>query len=270
MTEELGERLLQAVASRDFSGLLFHGTGETLVGDLRPSSYDGLFWTADTPAVAQSYIPASGASQMYSAPSSTYDLEMRVRPQPHSLLLQAARQMSGLEPIEVEFDQYGRLKSWRLPPDWPTVAEAVAWLETLGYPAKGTHWVRMEKDIIQPADFLRQGTLVVLPSQGLRFKDIRRGIEGDLTDVEYHGHAAFSQAREEGYDGVLINDFAQTDEGNVGHWAWGIFDHALERTPRLLLPCVRSSYDDWAHETTSDVERWAAARGIETSPAMAM
>lgn len=265
MLEELEDRLSHGIAAQDLSGLLFHGTGETLEGDLRPGGYDGLFWTADCPAVAQSYIPKTGGSTLY-APPMSYEMELRVRPAPGSFLLMAARQMSGLEPLDVELDQTGWLKSWRLPEDWPTVGEVVEWLGGMGYEPGKTHWALVEKDVIRPAEYRMPGTLIVLPSEGLRFKDLRRGEEGDGMELEYHNHAGFALARDEGYDGVIINDFAQADEGNVGHASWGLFDHALARTPRLLLPCVRSDYKDWETGLTADIERWAAAR--ETVPTM--
>ena len=40
--------------------VLFHGTLERFWGTPRPGGYDGVLWAAESPAVAQSYIPKSG------------------------------------------------------------------------------------------------------------------------------------------------------------------------------------------------------------------
>jgi hypothetical protein len=42
-------------------GALFHGTCEELDGNtLQGGGYDNVFWTAETPSVAQAYIPSAG------------------------------------------------------------------------------------------------------------------------------------------------------------------------------------------------------------------
>lgn len=64
---------------------------------------------------------------------------------------------------------------------------------------------------------------------------VRRGDDGDLTDLEYHDHPAFARAQSAGYDGVIINDFAQTNVGNFGHVSCGINANGLRKLDFLRI-----------------------------------
>jgi len=58
----------------------------------------------------------------------------------------------------------------------------------------------------------------------LRILDISEG-EGDLLNLQYHKLDSFQQAKQDGYDGVKIDDFAQSETfGNYGHSSIGLFN----------------------------------------------
>lgn len=62
--------------------------------------------------------------------------------------------------------------------------------------------------------------------------------DGDLMEPDYHKISSFKKLEEKGYDGVIINDFAQTSyHGNLGHRSIGFFEKAL---PDLEIKQIRS------------------------------
>ncbi len=72
---------------------------------------------------------------------------------------------------------------------------------------------------------------IVVPKRDLKIYDTTWGgtRDGDLTDVDYHKHNWFETAREKGYDGIRITDFAQSeDQGNFGHLSIGLFRNTLK------------------------------------------
>ena len=226
-------------------GLLFHGTTERFDLPPRGGGYDGIVWTADTPIVAQAYIPRAGISQLLHHPG-RWRLGERVVPNPDGAWTLVARQMTGLEP-DVELDAHRRLVSWGLPPGWPTYGEAAEWLAGIGHPVAedGSVWLPQDGagGRIMPGDWRLPGRLLVTIGDGLDLADLRRGDEGDLTAVEYHDHAGFAAARAAGRDGVKINDFAQSERwGNVGHVSHGIFPEVAARLPWVEVPAVRHEW----------------------------
>lgn len=113
-------------------------------------------------------------------------------------------------------------------------------LEALGYKHTGYDdnynlnfgWkISIDNDQLQPADYRTQGRLIIItPKRNFKILDTtnRGRREGDLTDLDYHKHDWFEQAQKNGYDGIKINDFAQsTDMGNVGHTSIGLFQNTL-------------------------------------------
>lgn len=50
-----------------FDTAIWHGTGETIEGNLKGGAYDEILWTAETPDISQTYIP-SRPSHQYSLP----------------------------------------------------------------------------------------------------------------------------------------------------------------------------------------------------------
>jgi hypothetical protein len=248
MIDEIERRLIEGSARGVFQGLLFHGSGEPWDGDPRPGG-DGIFWTADSPVIAQQYIPASGGSVFVSMPFE-HRLSEMAPPDRHSFWNMAARQMTGLQCLDVEYDESGMPRSWRYPQGWPTLAECVAWLrDDLGYdlhdpntPTAVKCSFEDGKETLMSADWYIQGTLLVTLSDGLEWRDLRSGEEGDLMDLEYHRYGDFAQAERDGVDGVIINDFAQTDEGNLGHVSYGLTSHGLANRDWLEIPAIRHPY----------------------------
>lgn len=252
------ERLAAAPdpASALSAGLLFHGTCETFDLPPRGGGYDGLVWTADLPTVAQAYIPQAGSQVLVSEPPS-WRVGDRVVPEPHGAWTMLARQMTGLEP-DVEVDRHGMLRSWAAPAGWPTYGEAAGWLRSLGYSLADARpsWLSVRKvdgaDRVMPADWSMPGRLLVTLPDGLRLADLRRGGDGDLTDLEYHDHAGFAAARAAGYDGVVINDFVQTRRwGNVGHVSRGLFPEVAARLPWAEAPAARFEWAEHLDERST-------------------
>lgn len=69
--------------------------------------------------------------------------------------------------------------------------------------------------------------LTVTLKRDMRMLDISTG-EPDLNNVQYHNHELFKNAREQGYDGVIIDDFAQSEvHGNFGHTSFGFFKDTM-------------------------------------------
>lgn len=230
-------------------GLLFHGTCERIEGRLRPGG-DGILWTSDTSVIAQQYIPAAGIEVMCSQPL-PYEMDSRVRPDLNSALYGLACEISGTTVDDVERDAFGFVTSWRIPDGWPTYAAVIEHIEgILGYSAgsNGCYWLKatVEGGIerIMPANWKMDGRLFVAMADGLHFKDIRVGEESDLTLYEHNNLDGFRQAEDEGYDGVVINDFAQTTHfGNFGHKSYGLNARALDSMAWISLPAARFDLD---------------------------
>jgi hypothetical protein len=265
-------RTLAQAGDHRSSGLLFHATCEEFdLPDVRPSDYDGVFWTSDCPAISQSYVPKAGISSYISLPMS-YEMDQHVRPSRHSIWTTLAAQRTGLtvDDCDPTFDHMGHATSWRIPQGWPRMREMVEALKEMGYDtSRDSFEVLMRGDEIMPADWRLSGRLLVLDGHGLRLKDLRRGSEGDLTDVEYHDLPAFRQAEAEGWDGVVINDFAQTDEGNMGHVSYGLFASTLARLEPVVVPCLRSTWDEIMAARSGDLDAWVNALDATPEPSPA-
>lgn len=82
---------------------------------------------------------------------------------------------------------------------------------------------------IMKAGYKTKGRLyIVKPKRDMKMYDVSIG-EGDLNDVQYHSLDLFRQLEDMGYDGVIIDDFAQHRYvGNVNHISYGFFDSALK------------------------------------------
>jgi hypothetical protein len=89
--------------------------------------------------------------------------------------------------------------------------------------------VKFDEGIL-PANSRSIGTLYILTlKRDFKFYDYAEGREGDLTDLDYHKLDLFRTVEKNGYDGIIINDFAQSElEGNLGHKSFGIFSNAIK------------------------------------------
>lgn len=251
------DRLAEAGSAREAARLFhFHGTMEKFESDPAGGGYDGVFWCADSPAVAQCYIPASGLESLMS--KGGYQLGERVRPDRHSDWYGMVVQM-GRESPSVEWGPNDQARSWAVPPGYPTYGDVCDWIEgTLGYPNEARYPDRERayrikvtyeggRQAFLPSAHMAPGRLLVVDGLAdLRFLDMAAGRDGDLTDLDYHKIRTFRRAEAEGYDGVIINDFCQSrTHGNVGHLSWGVLPGALHRIRHAVIPAIRF---DWPED----------------------
>lgn len=250
-------------AASAISGLLFHGTCEQF--DLIDGGgYDGMVWTTNSPAIAQTYIPLSGIEAMVSAPD-RFGLDQGIRPDKHGFWPAFAAQACGLEHADIEWSQHGQAMSWGFKKH-VTYREAVAALETLGYDlSSGPIWVSQQivdgRTLTMPADWRMPGRLLFCKMDPTwRWLDVSRG-ESDLTDLQYHAHDVFERAASEGYDGVIIDDFAQHRmHGNVGHRSWGLLPRTAQAVTWSEIPA--SSTKDSEQIVGSSPEFEALCEGM--------
>lgn len=250
---EIFQRIDAAIReNRPPEGLLFHGTGEKIVGNLQPGGYDNVLWTADSPVIAQSYIPVSGIS-MYMHRPSEWRFKDRVTPVEHSGWNELAKQISGQECFDIEYRGHD-ISSWRIPSDWPTYGDCWAFLTSqngLGYPDEETIEVSQSGASgewkFMPSSYKLPGHLyVTLRDEAVEFSDLRRGSEPDLMDVDYHQIDLFEEAWEKKQKGITIHDFAQFKKwGNVGHQSFGLSPETAEQTKWLIIPAVHFEPEDW-------------------------
>lgn len=249
--------------------MLFHGTAETFELPPRPGGYDNVLWTAESPAIAQTYIPRAGITT-YGNAEASWIMADRVRPLENSFWYLVVRNM-GFEATEVHKSPSGELLSWRLPEGYPSYAEAREWLEGLGYrrSTAGIYEVSIELttgvDKIRPAAWRKQGRLLFAENPGLRLLDLVQGRESDLQDLDYHKIEAFREAEAAGYDGVVITDFLQDKEhGNVGHRSIGLFAAAAAQLNWEDIPAVNHAWLPGV-DTTPEYDAWLARRPDDAS-----
>ena len=106
-------------------------------------------------------------------------------------------------------------------------------LKNLGYKLDGDFVMNVVKDPdgkIMPASTKSVGKVLKVTCQrDFKFFNMALGREGDLTDPQHRMYSQFRKIEENGYDGVVINDFAQSEfMGNYGHIAYGFFQNALK------------------------------------------
>jgi len=110
---------------------------------------------------------------------------------------------------------------------------AIRKLKNLGYKVEGDYVTDVVKDAegnLLPANTKSVGkVLKVLCQRDFKFFNMALGREGDLTEPQHTMYSQFQNIENAGYDGVVINDFAQSDfMGNYGHIAYGFFEKALK------------------------------------------
>lgn len=248
-------------------GLFFHGTIEALHGRLKPGC-DGLVWFADSPVIAQIYIPSTGGWTAVGAhdylsrnPAETWA--------PRTDFDEAAIRQAGfeIEDIQRNVGWVGSL-SWRCRGKNPTLGDCRRLLvDELGYADQagyGDYWRvrsvdangRMQR--ILPASYRAMGTLVIAPRpEDLRLLDLRNGSYGSDMCNSYRYTRVFQAAERDGYDGVIIDDLAQTETyGNLGHYGYGLFPKTVNRLPELRVP---AQHAEWTRGSTVTPE-FAALR----------
>lgn len=85
--------------------------------------------------------------------------------------------------------------------------------------------------LLKPNQKAQGRLLTITLKKDMIFYDLTNGgdSEGDLTDLDYNKLELFNKINKSGFDGVKINDFAQSDEyGNVGHVSYGFFKKSIK------------------------------------------
>jgi hypothetical protein len=103
-------------------------------------------------------------------------------------------------------------------------------LNKAGYTDHDNMKIRFDKGEVMKQDEAMSGYLYIIePTRDLKIYDYAKGRESDLTDLDYHKTKMFRNIEKDGYDGIRINDFAQSeDEGNFGHISIGLFENTIK------------------------------------------
>jgi len=241
--------------------ILFHGTCEKIEGPLRGGGYDGVLWTSRSPDVSQSYIPTSGMSVQYSKPSNFSMDDYASFYYADSFDLKIAR-LIGYEVSDIEIDSTQKIISYMIKKDGeyasiPRQRDIYNFIKnTLGYDVDNNDDVEIlmghdENGVEEfyPADYSMPGELYIFSgAKELNLFDMSTG-EGDLMDVQYHSVDKFKELATEGYDGVIIDDFAQSKTyGNVGHESVGLFPAGIKKMAAFSVPAKNYDWD-----TTDDL-----------------
>jgi hypothetical protein len=152
-----------------------------------------------------------------------------------------ARSM-GFEAEVSAWDALGRARSWSMKPHLVTIGEVVAHLEGhLGYRSisRNTRSYEIKCDglyedglaRVKDSGYRRPGSLwIIAGHERLRWYDMRHESSGDLSDPHYRQVNRFRQLEDDGYQGIIIHDFAQTSQwGNLGHVAYGLLPRGLKQ-----------------------------------------
>lgn len=229
---------------------LFHGTSEPFKTKLGVGG-DGILWTADTSAVAQSYIPEAGHS-MYFAKPTGYELDATPL-RPPDKYDRAGWNLAALAGItfpDVEYDQHDRVRSWIVMPRNATKRMIVDTLASLGYAPNrnGVYEIKLRGDEVMPADWKLVGRLFILrPKVQLKLADITTGDPADLLDPEYLHYGRFKAFEKAGYDGVKVPDLLQSKHwGNFGHDSIALFKRALKKLDVRSIPATNYDPTDMA------------------------
>lgn len=272
--------LARCTSSGDLAGagILFHGTGEPLDGPLRGGG-DGMFWTARSSVLAQCYIPHSGLTTYLGIEN--HQLQARLNPGTIEPLVRWALERCGasLDDLEIERDQYGSVRSWRIPQGWPNWQDARDHLLLdLGYSVDRHGLFELStssasgQERIMPAEWRLPGSLVILHVPDLQVLEL--GGEGDLMDPQHLWGGKFMAAETAGAEAIEIGDFLQSRRfGNVGHRAIGLTRKALDRARYVAIDAVNFDFNsvaDFSRETSPQFDAfWSQCRG-EIVPSLDM
>jgi len=247
------ERVRKALAScNSFEevralGALFHGSCEDIEGDLHGGGYDGVFWTADRPSVAQAYIPRSGSTTWLHEPHES-DRGDRLRPSKHiGFVMRWALDRAGVTMEDLDVTWNGmQAWSWTIPDNWPTEGDFDDMIRSLGYEPdnRGCYTVSTrygdDGEEIMPADWTLPGQLIIaLPNEDFCFKPAMWSEDGQGY-APHNRVADFDSFSQSGQHGFSMEDCLQSDsQGNVGHEAFGILPEGIKRLSWMAIPAVR-------------------------------
>lgn len=237
--------------------ILFHGTCEDFPSEeIRGGGYDGVIWTADSSTIAQTYIPISGISSITGP-------EVIRLPSKDSII-QQIQHIIGIEYdlSAVTWDYTDQATCWKSPSGWddlPTHEEVTQLMIGAGWEESsyGTFRLRYTHEkgpdgkstprLFAPGEKAPGRLFIFTALEPLKIYDHTRGgeTESDLLNLEYHNISLFQAAEEAGYDGVKINDFAQTEYwGNFGHTSIGLFEDAKEKLKWVTVPATNFDWDE--------------------------
>jgi hypothetical protein len=229
-------------------GRLFHGSLEEFIeADLTVGGYDKILWTAKEPAIAQSYIPKAGLT--------IYVSSRTVCNPSKNEIIQDLQKHLGFEydMSKVEWDGLNTPKSFYAPIGWngksslPTEEEIYKLLKEKGFQERNyDFWTiyvssKNKNKILLPTEKNYGRLFILTAKESVKFYDTTSGgeREGDLNDLDYHKLNWFKVIQDRGYDGIIINDFAQIDDmGNFGHLSYGIFKDSIKKFGWVTIPAT--------------------------------
>jgi hypothetical protein len=238
--QELEQKLL--------STALFHGT-QMRIERPEARSLPGILWTAETPAIAQSYIPECGLTQIF---SEIENYEKSNLFPPNKGIHQVILNQLGARIEDISFDAQGCAVAFSILGNPIRYQSVENYLTTLGYvPQQGRYRLKIGfrkngEQCLLPAEYKTRGRLfILLGKENLNLFDMSRG-ESDLGNLQYNRTGLFQQLIDKGYDGVIIDDFAQSRTwGNIDHKSIGLFKAGLEKMKIARTP---ASNFDWQDE----------------------
>lgn len=227
--------------------VLFHGTLETFAGGLKGGGYDNIIWFSDSPRIAQLYIPRAGMT-------SHLDAETISRPT-KDVYLQNLQKLIGIDYDleDVEWDR-NRATSFSAPKGWdklPKEADVIRLMKESGWAdERGQFKIKFNKDKPLKPGEASPGRLFIAKVKEPLTVWVKATGDGDLQDLQYHDLKGFKAAEAQGLDGVVIDDFAQSEvEGNFGHQSLGMFSD-----DKLQIREVPAQYREWDREAKGTPE----------------
>lgn len=257
MRETGRENVLEVLRScSDFSdvrkaGILFHGTCEEITGELGGGGYDGVFWTAHSPDIAQAYIPKSGVTTWIHAPGADERDDRLMPAQNNGWLMRWALAKAGvtLEDLDITWNGL-RPSSWTIPPGWPTEGDLDNHVKSLGYEADGMGLYTVSLSYrdgieqIMPADWKLPGHLIVVLRKDMEITDPVWS-EDALGYAPHNRIADFDRFCEAGIKAFRMGDQLQSSfQGNVDHEAVGILQSGREGLSWLAIEATRHDGPD--------------------------
>ena len=296
---------------------LFHATGEKYdKRNITTGGYDNVFWTTDSSAIAQTYIPMSPSSyyldtKTIAFPSKNPEFQKIQKMfginYDYSKVKYVNGQISSYEPASIfkkyvdynnklyyKYVSYVKLsdkyKAYsekhmygdnidKLSKDffkkWNDVEEnKIKYgkeyskglnneliykyvnnkLEKMGYkPTDNSYDFNYQWELnfnngnLENGNYRTKGRLLIVkPNRDLKMYDTTNGgkREADLTDLDYHKHNWFEMAEKNGYDGIVITDFAQSnDYGNINHISYGLFENTLKNVSVTEIDAQHNDLD---------------------------
>jgi len=257
------KEFVEAMMKQYGANVLFHGSSEgKFDGEFRSGMDNVSVWTTNDPRIAQNYIPTTGSSMTFMFPDN-YQMDEDISPTDYSD--EILEFFGGRDSIfaDVEYrnpdkgNMRGNLSSWRTKKSI-THRQVVEKLQSMGYEQGDS--LKLYEGKVVPKDFAQESDLFIFEGkENLKLKDLRTGDTAiDASGVtDYNKFDEIEKAKEEGYDGVIINDYAQSESmGNVGHTSYGIFESGLKKLKKQKV--TAKNFDDWmsGKKTTPEVEKF--------------